>query len=108
MLKPSLGGTVVDGDSSSGEHTPHLITVYTRSQPADLAPAVMDQTLRFYRQAFAKSRLQISSRLLADPDLAAHVLHHQVRAPTDLIAIITTKPDRYSFTSNRAIETRSK
>nr|CAG4650528.1 EOG090X0EPT [Sida crystallina] len=83
MLKPNMST-----DESGGDHMPHLITLYNRGQPTDLVPEMMDKTLQFYRRAFAKSRLQIASRLVSNPagnrslgaqhtsHLAAFALHH--------------------------------
>jgi len=59
MLKPNLSS-----DDTSVDHMPHLIMLYNRGQPSDLVPEIMEKTLKFHRHAFAKSRLQISSRLV--------------------------------------------
>lgn len=56
MLKPNLAN-----DDSVVDHMPHLVTIYNRAQPSDLVPEMLKQTYKFYKMAFKKSRLQISS-----------------------------------------------
>nr|CAG4637395.1 EOG090X0EPT [Ceriodaphnia reticulata] len=56
MLKPNLAN-----DDSVVDHMPHLVTIYNRAQPSDLVPEMLKQTCKFYKMAFKKSRLQISS-----------------------------------------------
>lgn len=56
MLKPNLAN-----DDSVVDHMPHLVTIYNRAQPSDLVPEMLKQTYKFYKMAFKKSRLIISS-----------------------------------------------
>nr|CAG4642086.1 EOG090X0EPT [Eurycercus lamellatus] len=56
MLKPNLAA-----DESLLDNMPHLVVVYNRARPADLAPEILQKTLKFHQLAFKKSRLQITS-----------------------------------------------
>nr|CAG4646614.1 EOG090X0EPT [Macrothrix elegans] len=60
MLKPNLAG-----DDSVVDHMPHLVVLYNRAQPSDLVPEMLKQTYKFYRLAFQKSRLLITSEAFA-------------------------------------------
>ncbi|XP_046453307.1 protein SMG9-like [Daphnia pulex] len=61
MLKPNLAS-----EDSVVDHMPHLVTIYNRAQPSDLVPEMLKQTHKFYKMAFKKSRLQISSEQFSD------------------------------------------
>ncbi|XP_032794696.2 protein SMG9 [Daphnia magna] len=61
MLKPNLAN-----DDTVADHMPHLVTIYNRAQPSDLVPEMLKQTHKFYKMAFKKSRLQISSEQFGD------------------------------------------
>lgn len=64
MLKPNLAS-----DDSVVDHMPHLVTIYNRAQPSDLVPEMLKQTYKFYKMAFKKSRLQISSDQFSGQEL---------------------------------------
>lgn len=68
MLKPNLAN-----DDSVVDHMPHLVTIYNRAQPSDLVPEMLKQTYKFYKMAFKKSRLQISSDQFGSQELEKNV-----------------------------------
>jgi len=69
MLKPNLSS-----DDSSLDHMPHLVTLYNRGQPSDLVPQMLEQTRKFYRSAFEKSRLHISNDLISNNHRFANLM----------------------------------
>ncbi len=56
MLKPNLAA-----DDAQLDVLPHLVTIYNRARPTDLAPKILEKALKFHRLSFQKSRLGITS-----------------------------------------------